>query len=266
MRAPRAVLLALTAALLLLAGCGDGGGDDRGGDSGGGGATPRPITSEEAERLAVMRFRNVDAGTRSLSARYEEQGHRVEIDGWFDYGAGAGYGVVSTAGAPGDAVVWDDMRVAIAPEPPDAVGEPPSSFERWSIAPVDPQGSAVGSLFAIVAGLGADRPENPLLLQQGGALWLRTDRVGDQEVTVFAGPTAPSGEQGGPAEGDGEQTSGPVDPDAANVRYWLDETGLAHRVEVRVGTSWARIDLGPAEDVTVTPPPAVDVGGGEGSG
>jgi hypothetical protein len=89
----------------------------------------------------------------------------------------------------------------------------------------------------VLAGLGADRPENPLLIRQGGALWLREDTAGRQEVTVFAGPAD-------------QQTDG-ADPDAAGIHYWVDQSGLAHRVDVRLGEQWAEINL---EDATLTVP------------
>ena len=42
-----------------------------------------------------------------------------------------------------------------------------------------------------------------------------------------------------------------VDPDAASVRYWVDDDGLLLRAEVRLGESWATVDFGDAEGATV---------------
>ena len=42
-----------------------------------------------------------------------------------------------------------------------------------------------------------------------------------------------------------------VDPDAASVRYWVDDDGVLLRVEVRLGDSWATVDFGDAEGATV---------------
>jgi hypothetical protein len=94
-------------------------------------------------------------------------------------------------------------------------------------------------VLTVLAGLGADRPENPLLIRQGGALWLREDTAGRQEVTVFAGPTDQQ-----------TQTDG-ADQDAAGIHYWVDQSGLAHRVDVRLGEEWAEVTL---EDATLTVP------------
>ena len=68
---------------------------------------------------------------------------------------------------------------------------------------------------AFIAELGATRPENPLLLEQGGALWLRDDSVGGTPVTVFAGP---------PGLGAGVGASSPQGAQA-RVRYWVDLFG-----------------------------------------
>ncbi|PZR55339.1 hypothetical protein DNL40_02925 [Xylanimonas oleitrophica] len=212
-------------------------------------ASARPVTTEEAERLAVVRFRNYDAGARKVSASYTEQGHQVGLEGVFDYTTHTGAVSVTTDGAVTDTVVWDGGRVAIAPRPlPDGPDgpTPPASFDGWTVAPADPGGSSMGSLLAVVAALGADRPENPLLLRQGGALWLREDTVAGTPVTVFAGPVRPGdGTDGteGPEDGTAGSPTGSVDPEAAGLRYWVDEQGRALRVEVRLGSTWARVDL-----------------------
>lgn len=275
-RRSAALALAVLVAVVPSAACTTGGAADGGSAAPSaptaGAVSARPVTADESEVLAVVRFRNFDAGTRSVRATYEDQGHEVGLQGWFDYATHTGYVTVSTDGVASDAVVWDGARIAIAPAPPAQVpGVPPASVEGWSVAPLDPTASRVGALLAVLARLGADRPENPLLLRQGGALWLRDDEVDGRPVTVFAGPTqsgTPSPGAGGP---EGDATEGPgagpdaasaapggatVDPDAAGVRYWVDETGLALRVEVRLGASWATVDLGDGQGVTVAPLPA----------
>lgn len=220
---------------------------------------PRAVTSEEAERLAVLRFRNFDAGTRSLRAVYSDSGHEVALDGHYDYAAHAGFATVSVDGAVADAISWDGAVVAISPDPPAApeAGEPPASVEGWTLGPLDPSGSRLETVLALIASLGADRPENPLLLAQGGALWLREDEIDGARVTVFAGPASDGAEQ--------PPTTTP-DPEAAGLRYWVDETGLALRVEIRLAESWATVDLGEGGGVTVAPLPAPPGAAPNGSG
>jgi hypothetical protein len=204
-------------------------------------AEPRAITATEAERLAVVRFRNYDAGTRSVHAAYDDDGHDVELEGHFDYTTHTGYAIVSIDGTRSDAIVWDGRTVAIAPDDCDCrAGEPPSTVAGWTPGTLDATRSKLESLLAVLAMLGADRPENPLLLAESGAQWLRDDSVAGEPVTVFAGP--------------------PADGGSAGLRYWIDDTGLALRIEARLGDVWATIDLGDGVGVTIAPLPATQPG------
>lgn len=195
----------------------------------------RPVTVAESERLASVRFRNFDAGSRKVTATYTDQGHEVALEGWYDYTTHTGYGLVSADGVPSDRVVWDGRVLATTAG--DRLGEPVTSLDGWQAGRLDAGTSPLAVVLTVLAGLGADRPENPLLIRQGGALWLREDTAGRQEVTVFAGPT----------EG--------TDPDAAGIHYWVDQSGLAHRVDVRLGRQWAEIIL---EDATLTVPAVLE--------
>lgn len=195
----------------------------------------RPVTVAESERLASVRFRNFDAGSRKVTATYTDQGHEVTLEGWYDYATHTGYGLVSADGVPSDRVVWDGRILATTAG--DHLGEPVTSLDGWQAGKLDAGTSPLAVVLTVLAGLGADRPENPLLIRQGGALWLREDTTGQQDVTVFAGPT------------DG------ADPDAAGIHYWVDQSGLAHRVDVRLGKQWAEITL---EDATLTVPAVLE--------
>lgn len=195
----------------------------------------RPVTVAESERLASVRFRNFDAGSRKVTATYTDQGHEVALEGWYDYTTHTGYGLVSADGVPSDRIVWDGRILATTAG--DHLGEPVTSLDGWQAGRLDARTSPLAVVLTVLAGLGADRPENPLLIRQGGALWLREDTAGRQEVTVFAGPTDRQAER--------------ADPDAAGIHYWVDQTGLAHRVDVRLGKQWAVVTL---EDATLTVP------------
>lgn len=205
---------------------------------------PRPVTVAEAERLANVRFRNFDAGSRKVTATYTDQGHEVTLEGWFDYTTHTGYGLVSADGRPSDRVAWDGRLIATTTG--DRLGKPEASLDGWRVGELDPLSSPLAVVLRVLAGLGADRPENPLLIRQGGALWLREDAIGQRQVTVFAGPVS----GGDSDEAVADNTA--VDPEAAGIRYWVDRSGLAHRVDVRLGEQWAGIDL---EHATLTVPP-----------
>lgn len=226
----RRVCGALVAVTLLLTTACSGGAEPAAAES-----AVRPVTVAESERLASVRFRNFDAGSRKVTATYTDQGHEVALEGWYDYTTHTGYGLVSADGVPSDRVVWDGRILATTAG--DHLGEPVTSLEGWQAGRLDAGTSPLAVVLTVLAGLGADRPENPLLIRQGGALWLREDTAGEQEVTVFAGPT--------------DQQTDTGDPDAAGLHYWVDQSGLAHRVDVRLGKEWAEVTL---EDATLTVP------------
>ncbi len=215
---------------------------------------PRIVTTDEAQLLAVMRFKNFDAGTRSITTSFRDAGSSLGLTGWVDYSGGAGYGLLSDAGKPADLLLWNQSTLAAlpysagttAPLPPPEVD--PSLGVDWQTAALSARG-ALHPLLAILTHLGNDRPDNPLLLRQGGTLWLRSDRIGDTVVTVFAGPTGT-----GSTPEPGSAASNSVDPDTSNTRYWVDESGLLLRLEVRLGGDWVTVDFGSANDVHIADP------------
>lgn len=244
----------LAVTLLVAAGCAPGGGGEPEPAAG-----PRPVTVAESELLASVRFRNFDAGSRAIRATYPEQGHEVKVVGWFDYTTHTGYALVSTDGLPSDRIAWNGKVVAVTEGT--RLGMPLRSLEGWQAGLLDPRTSPLAVVLTVVAQLGADRRENPLLIRQGGALWLREDTTDDDRpVTVFAGPTSVPREDDARADrgnrpddgtnepggdpGAGEPVGGDaVDPEAAGVRYWVDAGGLVHRLDVRLGEEWARITM-----------------------
>jgi hypothetical protein len=238
----RAALAVTGAAILLLTGCSGPGATTEA-------STPdaRPVTTEESQVLATMRFRNFDAGARSIDFALADDGE-VRFRGWFDYGSGTGYGSLAHESGT-DLLLWNAEFVAVHPHPSDS-GEAPLPIpetgtleESWDGGPLRPGDSRRDAVLAIVGSLGADRPENPLLLQQAGALWLDEQTVDGVDLTVFAGP--PSDDALDPGES--------ADPDAATTRFWVDPTGLAVRVDVRLGgeESWTELNLGDADGVRI---------------
>jgi len=196
----------------------------------------RPVTTEEAQLLAVARFHSFDAGSRGFTAEVTERGSRVHVKGWIDYASNVGYAAVTGAFDP-QAMLWTTTDVGIIPAAPDAAGDPPLPIPRlddpqWRSRPLDAQTSRLDAVIAVVTALGADRPDNPLLVQQSGALWLRADEIEGEPVTVFAAP---------PNDQPLTATSGPVTADTSGLRLWIDADGLIHRADARVGTDWVTI-------------------------
>ena len=199
---------------------------------------PRAVTSAEAQLLAIARFQNFEARTRPFETSFTLSGVDVTMRGWVDYVAKLGY--ASVEGDFGtEAVLWTDSSLGAVPQAADSDGYPtfpiPALDEPlWQIQELDATSSALGALVATISALGSDRPDNPLLLQQSGALWLRDDEIDGTPVTVFAAPASDA-----PLE-DGVDA---VDPDASTLRLWLDSTGLLRRAEVALNDTWTIIDF-----------------------
>ena len=201
-------------------------------------APARAVTSAEAQLLAIARFQNFEARTRPFETAFTLSGVDVTMRGWVDYVAQLGY--ASVEGEFGtEAVLWTDSSLGAIPHPTDSDGYPsfpiPSPDEPlWQIQELDASSSALGALVATISALGSERPDNPLLLQQSGALWLREDDIEGTPVTVFAAPASDA-----PLE-DGVDA---VDPDASTLRLWVDSTGLLRRAEVALNDRWTVVDF-----------------------
>lgn len=200
----------------------------------------RAVTAEESELLAAMRFRNFDAGTREVSFEVDDSGAALSFQGWFDWATGVGYGALSEDAAPNALLLWNSESVGV--HEPVADGRAPLPIPdvealatAWTGGTLDPETSRLHAMLAVIGSLGVDRPDNPLLLRQGGALRLGVESVDDVETTVFAGPMS-----------DGPLPSGQtVDAEAATVRYWVDDEGVLRRVATRLGGSgeWTTADF-----------------------
>ena len=183
------------------------------------------LTSAQSERLAVTRFRNFDAGTRAvhLVIPQSEVGE-IQLTGWYDFGQGVGYGAV----AGGGTVWWNSDTVAFR-DTPSAEPGIPLPTDGWVGYPLDPSANPLATALALVGSLGADRPENPQLLAQSDAVWLRSDAIGTTAVDVFVGPSA-----------DGATTSA---PSSERARYWVDDIGTLLVFEAPVSGVWMTVDF-----------------------
>lgn len=220
-----AALVALV--LALLAGCG---GSDAGSDDDGGG--PTRLTQSQAELLATVRFRNFDAGVRSVSVDIPASAGAAagRLTGWVDFAGHLGYASAEQGGSPLGSLVWSSERIAV-----NESAATPATFpipeSGWRSDQLDPQTSSLTQALAITLNLGSDRPENPLLLRQSDAAFLRSDVVDGREVSVIVGPSPASDASGQPAQD--------------RIRYWIDDDGLLRRVEAKLTgtTDWTVIDL-----------------------
>lgn len=173
-RVGRVVALAAVAALAL-AGCSSGG--------------ERPVTPDEADRLAEMLFDTYDAGgfTYLLTAQVS-QGETVQLEGAVDFTTGVGWANVtaSAADAPVAAIVFDGTTMLEnIPSLTDALTELGEPAADWVARDFDSSASDLDALAGIVMGLGTAQRDNPELIQQGSTRWLRSDTLRDTKVDVF---------------------------------------------------------------------------------
>jgi hypothetical protein len=122
---------------------------------------------------------------------------------------------------------------------PDSDGNPPLPIlnpadQAWLSHPLDASTSRLDALLISLGGLANDRPDNPVLIQQAGALWLRTDTIDGTPVTVFAAP--PSDQPAGPS-------SAPITAETSPLRLWVDAAGLLRRAEMKIGGDWTTADF-----------------------
>ncbi len=140
--------------------------------------------------LATTLFRNYDAGSRSLHTQVAVNAQNVRLDGWIDYRTHTGYALATGVGFAPQLLRWNLRQVGVRPATTTATTQPPLPMPRgrWQTRAIDPTRSDLDTVLGVVAGLAQDRPENPLLLQQAGALWLGREKLGDREVTEYAAP------------------------------------------------------------------------------
>jgi len=196
---------------------------------------PSGLTSEQAERLAVTRFRNFDAGVRTIEITVPttEVGE-ISLSGWFDFAQGVGYASVKDGGT----VWWSAQTVAFR-DVPSAEAELPLPTDQWMSYPLDASSNPLAAALALVAELGFDRPDNPQLLAQSDAARVRADTVNGTDVDVFIGPSSS-------ATGESSATD-------SRARYWIDDTGLLLRFEAPKGSAVTTVDFGEASGITLPP-------------
>ncbi|MER6010093.1 hypothetical protein [Streptomyces bluensis] len=207
---------------------------------------PRALTSDEANRLAITRFRNYEARGRAVTITVPGTAGGLTVTGSVDYQNKLGYGVVHGTGrdTSSDGLIeWTATSVFVHPmanAPAHAPASPPRS--GWYSRPLQSSGSALDTSLAIALKLGSDRPDNAELLPQNGATWRGQDQVDGHRVDVMTGPSSP-GRIG----------------TAGNVRYWIGSDGTMYRVRVRVGSEPQPvvIDFDTQKYVPVKPVPGV---------
>jgi hypothetical protein len=150
---------------------------------------PRPVTSDEADRLSEVLFANYDGdGSHFVLNAAPTAGSTMQLEGEVDFVNGQGYALVAATG-PESAVkgVIFSETVVLENIPP-LVGLAASAGEEpftWVARPLGSSAYQLDSLLGVLLGLSGEQRKNPLLLEQAGVQWLRTDTVSDTAVDVF---------------------------------------------------------------------------------
>jgi hypothetical protein len=205
---------------------------------------PRPLTTAEAERLAVARFLNVCAGGVRVSTSFDAAEGTVELRGVLDFGHDVGTANASIDGAS-EVIQWDAdtllrwQGAGGGTSRPTGIPEIEAAGRR-----LDPSTSDLDLMLSLLSSLGAHRPDDASMLQQSDARWLRTDDVDGIAVDVIAGPG------GGRDSGDGGST-----------RYWIDATGHLLRFEAELASGWVTVHLDAGAFRPVEPSPQLDADG-----
>lgn len=148
-----------------------------------------PVTAAEADRLAEALYANWEAGgvTFELNAA-PAPGESVVVQGQVDFAQQVGYGLVSAVGedAPVKGVVFTQTTILEnIPALIDATAAVGGPQFVWVARPVDTSANQLDGLLGVVFGLATQQRDNPELIAQSGAQWIRADTLRGTRVDVF---------------------------------------------------------------------------------
>jgi hypothetical protein len=179
----------------------------------------RPVTTAQAERLAAIRYKDYNRGVIPVRLALHVGDQDLAIAGDVDMRKQIGYATFGATGAESSAglMQWTMKAIALLPNGATSMTIPPPQ-DGWTTRPLDPSASRLDAALAIVLDLSADRPENPLLLRQNGAAYLRTETLRGHTVDVFRGPSV--------------RSESPSSGTPSRLTYFVDRSAILHRVVV----------------------------------
>lgn len=163
------------------------------GACGGGTSTPseRPLTGEEASRMAAVQYDNLRVGGAdfTVAAAIAATGEEISLSGTVDWKGHMGRARVSARGreAPLTEIAWVggnilERRSDVAP----LLSGLGYSAESWILRPSDPTSRSIDRIVALLARLSSSEPDNALIIQQKeGSAWMRTDTLRGTPVEVL---------------------------------------------------------------------------------
>lgn len=200
--------------------------------TGGSGVAARPLSSDEADLLAVTRFNAYRAKMLSVTGTIVSgtAATDVTLHGWIDTVNEQGYGLVTPSQGGEFLAVWNTTQIS-AQDYNGSTPPLPRPQKGWSTTGLKASDSALAAAQLVLLGLSSDRPDNPQLLLQDGATWQGTGNVDGVKVDIMGGPLA---------------TGATV----SNLRYWIDSLGQLRRVQARLdGRDWSTFDLATASGI-----------------
>ncbi len=150
---------------------------------------PHTVTNAEADRLAEALYANGQAGglTFELNAA-PAPGESVRVQGEVDFADHVGYGLVTAVGedSPVAGVIFTPTTILEnIPTLVDAAAKVGGPTFTWVGRPMDSSAYQLDGLLGVVFGLATTQRDNPALISQSGARWLRHDTLRGTAVDVF---------------------------------------------------------------------------------
>jgi hypothetical protein len=259
-------------------------------------APARPLSAEEANRLASMRQHNWRDARAGVRATIGSGAGAVHLAGWVDWQHPMVY-LARSAATPG--VIAELVQAVpglvavrtgeIAPERPAETGPPetvppdtvqPQIIDPYPVPPAEPPADGwrlrqpgadgpagaptapgtIDALAVLLLTIAAEQPDAAGLLAQTESQWLRRDRTAGYDVDVLLGPAIlPSPPPPGPPA-PGRDPTESLAAHGGAVQYWLDGEARLRRLEALLAADTpVRVDLD--RDDATTPAVVALLGG-----
>lgn len=177
-----------------------------------------------------MRFDNFNRKVVHLAIQADAGDLGLSTEAAVDMRRGIGFGRYSTTTAEDGATVATGLiawsPTAIATTNGGTIDDVPPAT-AWTQRSID-RSSPLDVSLLLALKLGADRPENPALLQQSDARLLRKEQAGGRTLLVIRGPSAAG------ADDDAAPNGASSAAGIARTTYWIDTRGRLDRFEARL--------------------------------
>lgn len=199
---------------------------------GGAAIAPRKTTAIEAQALAEMRRRTLAQGSGKLTITLPvAPAGMIQVNGWIDFREGVAYSLAKDLDDPSNDVLIHASHTRISMRKASGATAPPfpAPSGKWESDGWGEltQATELDLLLHETLSIGVDVRDNAKDLAKRSNR-LRLDEIDGQEVAVFE------------IRGGGEPKGV---PGSALFRYWVDPTGVVHRVEIRTRLGFAQLDI-----------------------